>query len=245
MSGSVSLIGAGPGDPELLTRRAAARLRRADLVLFDALVDGRVLRLARRAEQVFVGKRVGQRAIAQGTIHALMIDAAQRGRYVVRLKGGDPLVFGRGGEEALALQAAGVPFEIIPGISSATAAPAAAGIPATHRGFASGFVVISGHSGQSVSTMLAAIAPNMVTLIVLMGLQGRHTLTADLLARGWRADLPAAVVLNAWCTGQHVWRGVLAQMPQAIVQTGAPGTIVIGETAALHLHSPFTPARLR
>src|SRR5882757_4631136 len=126
--GHVSLVGAGPGDPGLLTRRAIARLRSADIVLFDALIDERILKYARRAQRFFVGKRSGRHALSQAAIHAVMIRAAKRGRRVVRLKGGDPFVFGRGGEEALALSAAGVPFDVVPGISSAIAAPALAGI---------------------------------------------------------------------------------------------------------------------
>src|SRR5262245_26497657 len=134
VKGHVSLVGAGPGDPGLLTRTAVARLRAADLVLYDALVDERILKIARRAQRVFVGKRAGRHALSQEDIHSVMIRAAKRGRHVVRLKGGDPFVFGRGGEEALALQAAGVAFDIVPGVTSAFAAPAAAGIPVTHRG---------------------------------------------------------------------------------------------------------------
>src|ERR1044071_7961598 len=132
MPGHVSIVGAGPGDPALLTRRAVARLRAADLVLYDALVDTRVLAFARRAKRFYVGKRAGRHAMTQEAIHALMIRAARRGQRVVRLKGGDPFVFGRGAEEALALRAANVPFEVIPGISTAIAAPALAGIPVTH-----------------------------------------------------------------------------------------------------------------
>ena len=138
VTGHVSLVGAGPGDPGLLTRTAIARLRAADLVLYDALIDDRILRYARRAQRFFVGKRAGRHAMTQAAIQALMIRAARRGRRVVRLKGGDPFVFGRGGEEALALQHAGVPYDVVPGISSAIAAPASAGIPVTHRGVAVG-----------------------------------------------------------------------------------------------------------
>ena len=127
--GQVSLVGAGPGDPELLTRRAVQRLRAADLVLYDALVDDRVLGIARRAQRFFVGKRAGRHALTQDAIQALMIRAARRGKRVVRLKGGDPFVFGRGGEEVHALQQAGIPFEVVPGITSAVAAPALAADP--------------------------------------------------------------------------------------------------------------------
>src|SRR5439155_3706992 len=162
MSGHVSLVGAGPGDPGLLTRKAVARLRAADLVLYDALVDVRVLKFARRAQRFFVGKRAGTNRrggsrglneVSQQAIHALMIRAARRGRRVVRLKGGDPFVFGRGGEEAQALRAAGVPFEIVPGVTSAVGVPAYAGIPVTHRGVASSFAVITGHESPDKDEM--------------------------------------------------------------------------------------------
>src|SRR4029077_1300135 len=143
--GHVSLVGAGPGDPELLTRKALLRLRRADLVLYDALVDARVLAVARRGQRFFVGKRAGRQALTQEAIHGVMIRAARRGRRVVRLKGGDPFVFGRGGEEMLALQDAGVAFDVVPGVTSALAAPALARIPLTHRGVSSALLVVSGH----------------------------------------------------------------------------------------------------
>jgi len=152
--GHVSLVGAGPGDPGLLTRTAIARLRSADLVLYDALVSDAVLRYARRAQRFFVGKRAGRHAMSQPAINALMIRAARRGKRVVRLKGGDPFVFGRGGEEALALQHAGVAYDVVPGISSAVAAPAAAGIPVTHRGLASAFLVVSAHEEAAFASAL-------------------------------------------------------------------------------------------
>jgi siroheme synthase len=148
VNGRVSLVGAGPGDPGLLTRHAVARLRSAELVLYDALVDQRVLRYARRARRFYVGKRAGRHAMTQEAINALMIRAARRGRRVVRLKGGDPFVFGRGGEEALALQRAGVPYDVVPGVTSAIAAPASAGIPVTHRGLSTAFLVVRPRRSQ-------------------------------------------------------------------------------------------------
>src|SRR5437773_5493600 len=169
MRGHVSLVGAGPGDPGLLTRKAIARLRAADLVLYDALVDAHVLRYARRAQKFFVGKRSGRHAMTQPAIHALMIRAARKGRRVVRLKGGDPFVFGRGGEEVLALRAAGIPFDVVPGITSAVAAPALAGIPVTHRGLASAFLVVSGHEDAVFASAIGQLQPNGVTFVVLMG----------------------------------------------------------------------------
>ncbi len=187
MKGHVSLVGAGPGDPGLLTRTAVVRLRAADLVLYDALVDERVLRIARRAQRFFVGKRAGRHALSQDEIHAVMIRAAKRGRRVVRLKGGDPFVFGRGGEEALALRAAGVPFDVVPGVTSAFAAPAAAGIPVTHRGLSAAFLVVSGHDEDVFASAVGALEPNGVTLVVLMGVGRRAALARRLIDRGWPA----------------------------------------------------------
>src|SRR5260370_42046244 len=151
MTGHVSIVGAGPGDPELLTRRALARLRAADLVLYDALVDIRVLRFARRARRFFVGKRAGRHSLTQQAIQTLMIRAARRGDRVVRLKGGDPFVFGRGGGEALALQSAGIPFDIVPGVTDAVTAPGLAGIPVTHPGVPSGVLARSGDDEKAAA----------------------------------------------------------------------------------------------
>jgi len=238
VTGRVSLVGAGPGDPGLLTRRAAVLLRRADLVLYDALIDARVLALAPRAQKFFVGKRAGRHALTQDGIHALMIRAARRGRRVVRLKGGDPFVFGRGGEEAMALEAAGIPVEVVPGISSAIAAPALAGIPVTHRGVASAFLVTTGHDLDAFNTQVSALAPAAATLVVLMGLGRAPQIAAVLLERRWPHGTPAAVVANASGARQRVWRGTLAQLAVRGADVGEAGdaaTIVIGPTAALAL----------
>src|SRR5919206_417969 len=192
--GFVSLVGAGPGDPELLTLRAVARLREADLVLYDALAGREALRLAPGARWFYVGKRARRRSIAQESIERLMIQAARRGERVVRLKCGDPFVLGRGGEEALALARAGVAYEVVPGVSSAIAAPALAGIPVTHRGSASGFLVLSGHAHDAFENALTAVQANAVSLVVLMGLGSRSELARLLVERGWQASTPAAIV---------------------------------------------------
>jgi len=236
-TGQVSLVGAGPGDPSLLTRKAVVRLRAADLVLYDALVDVRVLKFAKRAQKFFVGKRAGRHALAQPSIHAVMIGAARRGRRVVRLKGGDPFVFGRGGEEALALQAAGIPFEVVPGISSAVAAPALAGIPVTHRGVAAGVLVVSGHDEEAFATTVEQIAPGIVTLVILMGVGRAAALAARLIAAGWPRLMPAALVVDASTSRQQVWRGRLDELSerQLPLDRDGPGTIVIGNVAALDL----------
>ena len=234
--GFVSLVGAGPGDPGLLTRTAVARLRRADLVLFDALVDPAVVGLARRARRFFVGKRAGRPSIAQDTIHALMIRAARRGQRVVRLKGGDPFVFGRGGEEALALRAANVPFEVIPGVSAAIAAPALAGIPVTHRGTATAFTVIAGHTPESYEPVLDAIAPGAMTLVFLMSIRQQREIARGLIARGWRPSTPAAVLMSASRDDAEEWIGSLALLTHrspAEAQTEKAGLIVVGDVVAV------------
>ena len=235
--GTVSLVGAGPGDPALLTRRAITRLRAADLVLYDALIDERILRYARHAQRFFVGKRAGRHALTQDKINALMIRAARRGRRVVRLKGGDPFVLGRGGEEALALAAAAVPCEVVPGITSAIAAPALAGIPVTHRGLASGFLVVSGHDEQAFAATVAGIAPNGVTLVVLMGMAQVTALATRLIEKNWAPGTPAAAIVAASTPGQEAWRGDLGALAAGRLAlnatAGTPGTIVIGEVVSV------------
>jgi uroporphyrin-III C-methyltransferase/precorrin-2 dehydrogenase/sirohydrochlorin ferrochelatase len=244
MSGHVSLVGAGPGDPGLLTRTAIARLRSADLVLFDALIDERVLKYARRAQRFFVGKRAGRHAVSQTAIHAVMIRAARRGRRVVRLKGGDPFVFGRGGEEALALQHAGIPYDVVPGVTSAVAAPALAGIPVTHRGLASAFLVVSGHDEEAFASAIAGLAPNGVTVVVLMGVGRSAAIASRLIDRGWARGTPAALVLDASRPRQRTWRGRLDQLASDTIEWSArsTGTIVIGAVAACGLAVTAAPA---
>lgn len=237
--GRVSLVGAGPGDPALLTRRAASRLRAADLVLFDALVDERLLTLAARAQRFFVGKRAGRHALTQDEINNIMIRAAQRGRRVVRLKGGDPFVFGRGGEEAQALQAAGVPFEVVPGVSSVLAGPALAGIPVTQRGVAGAVLVTTGHDESAFAAQVGQLSPGGVTLVVAMGHARRAALAGVLRAAGWPTDTPAAVVASASSPRQYVWRGTIERLEQGEggLDGDSPALLVVGQVAALDLTS--------
>jgi len=243
--GHVSLVGAGPGDPGLLTRTAVARLRAADLVLYDALVDERILDYARRAQRFYVGKRAGKHVMTQTAIHALLVRAARRGKRVVRLKGGDPFVFGRGGEEALALQHAGVSYDIVPGVTSAIAAPASAGIPVTHRGISSAFLVVSGHEEDAFHAAIGALQPNGVTLVVLMGLGRSVPIACHLIDRGWRRSTPAAVIVDATRPEQQVWRGTLDQLAEdAVTIDGCgAGTIVVGDVVALGLQQEIEIAR--
>jgi uroporphyrin-III C-methyltransferase/precorrin-2 dehydrogenase/sirohydrochlorin ferrochelatase len=230
----VALVGAGPGDPDLLTRRAVDRLAAADLVVYDALVDPRALDFARSARRVFVGKRAGRPSVTQAFINRTLIRAARRGLRVVRLKGGDPFVFGRGGEEALALAAAGVPFEIVPGVTSAIAAPALAGIPVTHRGLASAFVVVSGHAEDAYGDVLRSLAPQSATVVVLMGLAHLDAIAALLIERGWPPATPVAVVERAWTPEQEDWTATLAAAANMdLSDRGGPATIVIGKVVDL------------
>ncbi len=234
--GHVSLVGAGPGDPGLLTRRAILRLREADLVLYDALIDDRTLRYARKAQRFFVGKRAGRQALTQSAINAVMIRAARRGRRIVRLKGGDPFIFGRGGEEMLALMKAGVAFDVVPGVTSAVAAPALAAIPVTHRGVATALLVVSGHDEEAFARTLQNISRGSgdVTLVILMGRDRAARLAGRLLDTGWRADTPAAVIVDASGAAQSVWRGTLSDLQSGAVETteGA-ATIVVGDVVRL------------
>jgi uroporphyrin-III C-methyltransferase len=235
VKGHVSLVGAGPGDPGLLTRTAIARLRAADIVLYDALIDARILKYARRAQKFFVGKRAGRHAMTQEGIHALMIRSARRGRTVVRLKGGDPFVFGRGGEEVLALQRAGIEYDVVPGVTSAIAAPAAAGIPVTHRGLSSAFLVVSGHDEEAFGSAIGALKPNGVTVVILMGLGRSAALACALVDRGWSRGTPAAIVVDGTKRQQKTWRGTLDDLASERVDIDwkGAGTIIVGDVVAL------------
>lgn len=234
-TGFVSLVGAGPGDPGLLTRKGARCLAEAELVVHDALIHPGTLALATTARRIFVGKRAGRPSVRQGFINALLVRAARRGQRVVRLKGGDPFVFGRGGEEAVALAEAGVPFEVVPGVSSAIAAAGLASIPVTHRGLATSFVVVSGHAEAAFRPVLERLAPNSTTVVVMMGLGHIEQLASLLVARGWNASTPAAVLLNASMDGSDVRILTLGDLARGHDPGagGDPGTIVIGEVVRL------------
>jgi uroporphyrin-III C-methyltransferase/precorrin-2 dehydrogenase/sirohydrochlorin ferrochelatase len=227
--GFVALVGAGPGDSKLWTVRAIERLEQADLVLYDALVDADALRRTTSAQCFCVGKRARRDNVPQETIHRLMIRAARRGKRVVRLKGGDPFVFGRGGEEALALAMAGIPFEVVPGVTTAVSAPELAGIPVTHRGLASGFLVLAGHTSEQVDATLQAIRPNSVSVVILMGLTIRRQLASQLMAHGWSPSTPAAIVCDVSMPSEWTWTGRLDGMGDADAPQGAAGVLVIGE----------------
>jgi uroporphyrinogen III methyltransferase/synthase len=232
---TVYLVGAGPGDPGLLTRRGAELLARCDVVVYDRLAEASLLELAPAgAERIDVGKRPGG-PVDQDSINRLLVDAGRAGRCVVRLKGGDPFVFGRGGEEAQALAAAGVTFEIVPGVSSAVAAPAYAGVPVTQRGVASSFTVVTGHSRHDPDPEpdWEALARVGGTIVVLMGVAHRDRIAARLMAGGLAPDTPALSVLWGTRPDQETVRTTLGGLAAAAIVP--PATIVIGAAAGLAL----------
>ncbi len=239
MSGRVHLVGAGPGDADLLTLRAARLLAAADVVVHDRLVGPGVLAHCRPgAELVDVSKRPGGDSAAQRDINDLLIARARDGLEVVRLKGGDPLVFGRGAEEAGALAAAGIPVAVVPGVSSALAAPAAAGVPVTHRDLARSLTIVTGHaSGLDTYDWRALAAAD--TLVVLMGAATVAEVTRRLLAAGRCGEAPAAAVQDATLPTQRDVHATLAGLPDAISRAGlrAPLVLVIGAAAALDLRA--------
>jgi uroporphyrin-III C-methyltransferase len=231
---SVALVGAGPGDPDLLTLRAARLLAAADVVVHDALVGDGVLALANpAAELIDVGKRPG-RPVPQELISTLLVELARSDRRIVRLKGGDPFVFGRGGEEAQALLEAGVPFEVVPGITSAVAAPAAAGVPVTHRGVAAAFTVVTGHRRAGEPDVdWRSLARVGGTVVVLMGVSQRAVIAGELMAGGLDATTPVAIVRSATTLEQVVARCRLDELATTAVT--APAVLVIGAVAAFDL----------
>lgn len=241
---SVALVGAGPGDPDLLTLKAARLLATAEVVVHDALVGQGVLDLIPvSAERIDVGKRVG-RPVPQEMISSLLVELGRQGRQVVRLKGGDPFVFGRGGEEALALRDAGIPVEIVPGITSSVAAPAAAGVPVTHRGVSAAFTVVTGHRRPGEPDVdwraLARFNRTGGTIVVLMGVTHRAAIAAELIAGGLDPDTPVAAIRSATTGDQVVGRCDLAELGSIDVES--PATIVIGAVAALDVHAVTTLA---
>jgi uroporphyrin-III C-methyltransferase len=236
--GIVYIVGAGPGNPDLITVRGLLCLRDADVVLHDRLIDLHLLEEARPdAEIINVGKEYGNEDLQQEHIHWLMIEKSRQGKSVCRLKGGDPFVFGRGGEEARALSQAGVPFEIVPGVSSVVAVPAYAGIPVTDRDQAHSFMVIAGSRSHDLNSpewqAAAALAGAGGTLIVMMGLARLQAIAERLISSGCGTNLPIAVISNGTYLIQDCRVGTLADISQKLAGVKAPATIVIGEVVSL------------
>ena len=242
MSGTVYLVGAGPGSLDLLTVRAARLIAAADVVVHDRLVGSEILGACRpTVELIDVSKRPGEPSAVQNEINAVLIARARADLDVVRLKGGDPFVFGRGGEEAAALAKAGIPFEVVPGISSAFAAPGAAGIPVTHRETARSVTVITGHAEALDSYDWSALGTSD-TLVVLMGAATVAEIERRLLGAGLSPTTPAAVIQDATFAGQREVRVTLAGLAEGVVKAGlhAPLVIVIGAVAKLDVRSVVT-----
>ncbi len=245
MKGVVSLVGAGPGDPSLITLAGLARIRRADVIVYDRLVDKQLLEYADpEAELIYVGKKPaedggsGAESPSQEAINRILVEKAQQGKWVVRLKGGDPFVFGRGGEEAEALARAGVPFEVVPGVTSAVAVPAYAGIPVTHRGVASSFAVVTGHedAGKDGSSInWPQLATGVDTLVFLMGVKTLPELAAKLIEHGRPPETPAAVIQQGTTHEQRTVTGTLADIAEKAREAGIepPAITVVGEVVRL------------
>ena len=238
---TVYLVGAGPGDPGLLTRRGEALLASADVVVYDHLVSSRLLDLARPAAlRICAGKSVGHCTMSQDAIHEVLIEHARAGRSVVRLKGGDPLVFGRGAEEASALRAAGIPFEIVPGITAGVGATAYAGIPVTHRAAASAVAFVTGHSDPEAPDSggrldWSALARFPGTLVVYMGVTHLESICRTLIREGKPADTPAAVVETGSMPSQRTHVATLSDLPRAVREAGVepPALLIVGDVVGL------------
>lgn len=235
MLGRVYLVGAGPGDPELLTLKGARILAQAEVVLYDRLVARELLDLAPpTAERIFVGKRRSHHSLRQEEIHRLMIAHAQAGRTVVRLKGGDPLVFGRGGEEIAALQAAGIPFEVVPGVTAATGCAAAAAIPLTHRDLSRTLILVTGHSQEGEPDLdWDMLCRPRQTLVFYMGHKVLERLCARLIEGGLAADWPVACVENGTLPQQRIITGTLSDIARRCAELGldGPAILIVGEVA--------------
>ena len=234
--GKVYIVGAGPGDPRLITMRGLGCLREADAVVYDRLIDPELLSEARRnAELIYVGKESGKHPWPQERINGLLVKLAINGKIVTRLKGGDPFVFGRGGEEAACLTVKGIVVEIVPGVSSCIAAPAFAGIPVTHRGVSNSFAVATGHpcvSGEKADFLALYRATG--TLVVLMGVEQRMEIAKSLLNGNADPLTPVAVIEQGSRTGQKITVTNLQNIGPDCVSVRPPAVIVIGRTVSLH-----------
>lgn len=234
--GKVYLVGAGPGDPGLLTVRGLELLRKAEVVVYDRLANPVLLEeVPAGAIRVFAGKSIGYHSLPQAEINSLLVGHARAGRRVIRLKGGDPFVFGRGGEEALALTEAGIPFEIVPGVTSIVAVPAYAGIPLTQRGYSSSFAVVTGHEACKTAPSIdwSRLATGVDTLVILMGLNNLDGIAAQLIAHGRSAKAPAAAVQCGTTEQQVTITGTLADIAERTRNLTPPVTVVVGEVVRL------------
>jgi uroporphyrin-III C-methyltransferase len=251
--GRVYLVGAGPGDPELLTMKAYRLMQEVEVLVYDRLVSQEILDMVpATVQRIFVGKAPGHHCVPQQQINRMIAEIASTGKRVMRLKGGDPYIFGRGGEEAEVLIDAGIPFEVVPGITSAAGASSYAGIPLTHRDYAQSVTFVTGHlQDNSLNLDWPALAQPHSTLVIYMGIGNLGEIANQLIAHGRAAEIPVAVVHKATCSDQRVLVGTLATIAREVAQQGipAPASIIIGEVVALqaklgeleHSVSDFSP----
>lgn len=234
-TGTVYIVGGGPGDPGLITVKGLECLRRADVVLYDRLVAQELLtEVSVHAELIDVGKEPKRHRRSQDEINSLLIEKAREGKMVVRLKGGDPFVFGRGGEECQALAEAGIRYEVVPGVSSAIAVPAYAGIPVTQRGVTTAFTVVAGHTGSSDSSIDWEAISRIGTIVFLMGVEHLPEIVPQLIAHGRGADTPAALIQEGTTLNQSVVTGTLANIVEKGREIRPPAVLVVGEVVRLH-----------
>ncbi len=237
-TGEVYIVGGGPGNPDLLTFRALRLMQQADVVLYDRLVSKQVLDLTRRdAQQIYVGKRRDYHSVRQDEIHRLMVRLAKDGKRVLRLKGGDPFIFGRGGEEIDTLTEENVPFQIVPGVTAASGCAAYAGIPLTHRDYSQSCVFVTGHlQDGSVNLNWDALVQPQQTIVFYMGLKGLEVLCRQLVAHGMSPDMPAALVEHGTMPQQRVFVGNLKTLPGIVseAQVHAPTLVIVGDVVRLH-----------
>mgnify|MGYP000908347643 CR=1 FL=1 len=247
--GEVYLVGAGPGDPELLTLKALRLMKQADVAVYDRLIGPEILQLLEpRVECIFVGKAPDHHTLPQNDINRLLVDLALQGKNVLRLKGGDPFIFGRGGEEIQTLMAAGIRFQVVPGVTAAAGCAAYAGIPLTHRDFAQSCVFVTGHLKEGTLDLnWPALAQPRQTVVFYMGLKSVEHICERLREYGMAPDMPVALVEQGTLAGQRVHVSTIAGLPQRLIGAGArsPALLIVGEVVKLHSQLMwFQPAPL-
>ena len=237
--GKVYLVGAGPGDPELLTVKALRLLSIADIVFYDRLItDGILDLIPESVEKIYVGKHPGEPSMSQEKINDMMVEAARKGKAIVRLKGGDPFLFGRGGEEAQELRRAGIKFEVVPGITSAIAVPAYAGIPVTHRDYASSIAIVTGHEASTKkedNVKWENLASSLDTIVIMMGVRNLESIVHRLLLGGRNPETPVAIIERGTTDEQRITNGTLSDIAEKVKEQGVkpPAVIVIGDVCNL------------